>query len=269
MKLSIHHIPTEMMLRQMDLWYRTPLGICLLEAERTMLATYWKSCFGKHVLQIGGPGEFLLSPSNPPFYFLRLTPERMPIFKGISVRGQLDELPFLPESLTLILLPHLLEFATDPQKILAQSYQALAPGGRLIIFGFNPWSLWGLFKIGSYSKTLPWRGHFRSLPQLKKWLIQQDFLVVQSRALFFRPPCTQRETLARLAPMETLGAWLWRKYGGVNFLMAKKQMTPLMPIQESAQYTQLSAQPAQSCLMTHTEDPFPSPDLFTKKSHEQ
>lgn len=250
---SEHYISTEMMLRQMDLWYRTPLGICLLETERTMLAPYWKSCFGQYVLQIGGPGEFLLPPLNPPFYFLRLTPERMPIFKGMSVRGSLDELPFLPESLEIILLPHVLEFVADPQKILAQSYQALMPGGRLLIFGFNPCSLWGLFKAGSHLNGFPWCGNFRSLSQLKKWLVEQNFLIEQARTLFFRPPCQQRKNLKRLALFETLGTVLWKKCGGVNVLIAKKQVIPLTLIQEAIRHAPLSAQPASSCLMECTE----------------
>ena len=55
----------------------------------------------------------------------------------------LDELPLAPKSVDVIILVHVLEFIPSPPVLLREVYQALAPGGQLIIVNLNPWSLWG------------------------------------------------------------------------------------------------------------------------------
>jgi len=229
----------EIILRQMDLWYRTSLGAALLEAEREALVPCWEGCFGKFLLQIGGPGESSLFRENPAFHFVRLSPERMPVFRGPSVRGQLDQLPFLPESLDIILLPHVLEFMPEPQNILAQSYAALVPGGSLVILGFNPWSLWGLYKTFVYPKTSPWKGQFYSLFKIKKLLTQQAFAIEQIRTLFFRPPFKDKKVLKRWMMLEVLGRLLCENNGGVYVIVVKKQVIPLIFLEEPTGYEQL------------------------------
>ena len=232
MKSSLH-IPTEMMLRQMDLWYRTPLGACFLEAEKTAISPLWEDCFGKQILQIGGPGEVLLFPSNPIFHFVRLSPERVPVFRGPSVRASFEELPFLPESVDIVFLPHVLESVPHPQVILTQIQAVLAPEGRLIILGFNPRSLWGLIRHGMRHKTLPWRSHFRSISLIKKWLSHHEFIVEETRTLFFRPPLKTAENLRRCSILETLGQLFLANNGATYLIVARKRMLPLTPVKPS------------------------------------
>lgn len=230
------HIPTEMVLRQMDLWYRTPLGACLLEEEQIVLAPFLEDCFGKQLLQIGGPSEVFLFPPKPTFHWVRLSPERMPVFKGPSVRASFDALPFLPESLDIVLLPHVLEFVTHPEMILAKSRIVLAPEGRLIIFGFNPWSLWGVSRYAMRHKTLPWRANFRSVSLVKKWLEEQGFAIEEAHTLFFRPPCKEAKKLHRWMALEALGRLLWSDNGGVYCIVARKQVVSPLLVQESFRY---------------------------------
>ena len=59
-------------------------------------------------------------------------------------RWHLDELPLAPESVDVIVMVHVLEFIAKPPVLLREVYQALAPGGQLIIVSLNPWSLWGI-----------------------------------------------------------------------------------------------------------------------------
>ena len=53
------------------------------------------------------------------------------------------ELPIATQSIDLVVLPHVLEFADEPHQILREVDRVLMPEGRLVIVGFNPWSLWG------------------------------------------------------------------------------------------------------------------------------
>ena len=61
-----------------------------------------------------------------------------------TVITQLDDLPFQSRSIDVVVIHHALEQAPDPRKVLREAGRILAPGGKLIVIGYNPWSLMGL-----------------------------------------------------------------------------------------------------------------------------
>ena len=224
--------PMETLLKQMDIWYRTPLGTYLLEAEQTALSSYLKDRGGQRVLQLGGPSEASLCPNNPYLHHIRIGPERHSVFKGPSVRASFDALPFLPQSLDVILFPHLLELISNPQQCIHQAESLLKAGGRLIILGFNPFSLWGLYKLLSSSKSLPWDAAFITPAHIKQLLKQEGLSIQSSISLFFRPPFESAVTLDRWIITDSLGPLLWPDNGAVYLIEAQKQVAPLISISE-------------------------------------
>src|SRR5690606_4575216 len=74
-------------------------------------------------------------------------PETMDASQGQSwrtrVAGSPAALPLASQSVDLLVLPHTLEYADDPHAVLREAERVLIHEGRLIIAGFNPWSLWG------------------------------------------------------------------------------------------------------------------------------
>jgi len=83
----------------------------------------------------------------PEFDFLRTN--RMPFrFTAGSGRVQVETdytaLPFAAASIDLVLLPHVLEFASNPHQVLREVERVLVPEGQVVIAGFNPISLFGL-----------------------------------------------------------------------------------------------------------------------------
>ncbi|MEM9624457.1 MAG: class I SAM-dependent methyltransferase [Pseudomonadota bacterium] len=58
--------------------------------------------------------------------------------------GALEQLPFKSNSVDGVVLHHGLEITADPRTALREVTRVLAPGGRLILVGFNPMSLFGL-----------------------------------------------------------------------------------------------------------------------------
>jgi SAM-dependent methyltransferase len=219
-------------LRQMDLWYGSFPGSYLLEAEHAELNKCLANYYGRHLLQVGGPSEILLFDNSPIRHRLRISPEYAPVFKGPSVQGEFYQLPFLPDSIELVLLPHVLEFDPCPQLILEQLYITLAPEGRLIILGFNPFSLWGVNKFLVRGRVLPWRGKFRSLFHLRHLLVRQGFFIEEVNTLFFRPPLTNKRWMKKLFVLEPLGRLLWSGGGAVYLLVAQKRLPGVSPIQE-------------------------------------
>ncbi len=60
-----------------------------------------------------------------------------------TVWCDLLDLPFEAQSVDLLVMPHTLEFARDPHRLLREAERVLVPEGQLIILGFNSLSLWG------------------------------------------------------------------------------------------------------------------------------
>jgi SAM-dependent methyltransferase len=59
-------------------------------------------------------------------------------------QSSLEEIPLPNGSLDAVVLHHVLEAAADPRTAIRELSRVLAPGGRLVICTFNPFSLWGI-----------------------------------------------------------------------------------------------------------------------------
>lgn len=220
------HEAMEIILRQMDFWYQTCLGSDLLEMEQAELDRCLIRYGGRHLLQIGGPSEVFLFEKSPIAHRVRLTPEYHSVFRGPTIQANLDHLPLLTESIDLILMPHILEYYGQPQELLRQLYPTLIPGGHLIIFGFNPYSLWGLKRCLNFGfrHTLPWHGKFRTARKVKNWLEKAGFTMEEERCLFFRPPFNSLTGLKKTLIFEAFGPLLWSNLGGIYLMVAKKNL---------------------------------------------
>ena len=61
--------------------------------------------------------------------------------------GDPCELPFKSNSIDGVVLHHALERVTDPRVALREAVRVLSPGGRLIVCGFNPFSMMGVQRL--------------------------------------------------------------------------------------------------------------------------
>lgn len=66
-----------------------------------------------------------------------------PSERPIAVQADPTELPFQSSSVDAVILHHTLEDPLDPRLVLREIARVLAPGGRLIVVGINPWSVLG------------------------------------------------------------------------------------------------------------------------------
>ncbi len=141
------------------------------------------------------------------------------------VRGRGTELPIATQSMDLVLLPHVLEFAADPHQILREVDRVMMPEGRLIVIGFNPWSLWGLRQaLGRRGEDHPWCGDFISMVRLKDWLALLGFDVSAGRLVCYVPPMANERWLKRFSFMEAAGDRWWGIAGGVYMMQAIKRV---------------------------------------------
>ena len=199
-------------------WFETPLGQYLLEKERAYLDDVTPDIFGFHAVQMGLPGIDLLR-ENRITHRLRVATLGSP---DLYATGH--ELPFATQSIDLMLLPHVREFAEEPHEVLREVDRVMMPEGRLVIVGFNPWSLWGLRSAVGSRNEYPWNGRFVSLPRVKDWLALLGFDVNAGRLIAYAPPFDNERLRRRFGFMEPAGDRWWAVGGAVYMLQAIKRV---------------------------------------------
>lgn len=200
-------------------WLATPLGGYLLAQERAYLDEAVSDIFGFNALQLGLPEIDFLQASRIPYKY-SVAPDG-----PAAIQAYFGALPVESQSIDLLILPHVLEFADNPHQILREVDRVMMPEGHVIIVGFNPWSLWGAKRAMTYrEKEFPWRGHFVSLVRLKDWLALLGFDVSAGKLACYVPPCATQKWIDRFSFMEAAGDRWWGIAGGVYMLQAIKRV---------------------------------------------
>lgn len=218
--------------QQLQRWFDQVPGRFLRDSENQLLSRLLPHLFGYYFVQLGGPAnhEWLANCRIPVRVHIS---ENCPCdFSGDCIKADFTALPLANDSVDVVLLPHLLEFATEPQLIFNQVYQSLIPGGYLVILGFHPWSLWGLLRLFKKHTQMPWKGKFYSSYRIRSWLSKEGFSIEDHETLFFRPPLRRARWLRRLFVMEPIGQLLWPYLGGVYLIVAKKRVAAATPIRQ-------------------------------------
>lgn len=206
-------------------WLSTPLGAYVLDREQAWLDQTTPDIFGYHALQLGLPQVDLLRESR---IVNRMSVDpQVPVVPGQSrtnLTARFAELPLATQSVDLAVLPHVLEFAADPHDILREIDRVMIPEGRLIIIGFNPWSLFGARRVLGRADDAPWNGRFVSLIRIKDWLSLLGFDVADGHLACYAPPMKSEKWLKRWRFLDRTGGRWWGVAGGVYMLQAVKRV---------------------------------------------
>jgi SAM-dependent methyltransferase len=209
-------------------WFQTRQGSEVLAAERAIVAPILSRLFGYHILQVGCNEECSLIEDSPVGHKIIFAPAwrsgaRHPIADN-------EDLPLATDSMDVVVVHHALDFTDDSHRLLREVTRVLRPGGQMLIIGFNPYSLWGFWKLFKRKINIPWRGRFISKGRLSDWL-QLLSLQIDSvdYGLHFLPLKYFR--LLQLAPrMERFGSSINSPLGGAYFILCVKQVLPITPI---------------------------------------
>jgi SAM-dependent methyltransferase len=151
----------------------------VLREEAALAKLALDDVFGFELLQVGGwgPARHLLDSARTQHITL-LAPDAAP---GVSLCAPLTELPFASDSIDAILLPHTLELVADPYAVLREAERVLCAEGCLLIYGFNPWSGWGMRRLfAQYFRRPSFPPGTRRLlaeRRLRDWVALLDFEV--------------------------------------------------------------------------------------------
>lgn len=137
-----------------DFW-QEPLGQRIARIERVLMARALSRLHGETVVWIGRDLDSanVLSRKliNLPVYIdlaedhgLTTADEETQQGRLAPLRADIAELPFQTGTVDGIVLHHALEELSDPRRVLREMSRVLAPGGKIIIAGVNPWSLLGV-----------------------------------------------------------------------------------------------------------------------------
>ncbi len=207
------HMQTRYQLRA---WFFTAPGSCFLSRELEQMARVLPNLFGFYLLQIGLLGDSDLVAASRVLNRQVLDVDgQAGAGGGVSVQGSAGALPVASDSVDVVVLPHLLEFDANPHEALREVERVLVPEGHVVVSGFNPWSLMGLWRMaGRRRRGAPWNGHFLSLTRIKDWLALLGFDIVDSETFFFRVPFRNERIVDRSRFLESLGKRFWPYLGG-------------------------------------------------------
>lgn len=232
-----------------ETWLSSPPGRYVLEWEHARLDEAVGDVFGFHAVQLGLPALDGLRANRMPHRIGVVLPgDPRPDEAGPPLQPAVadaaaqqprtgarssvlvehfEELPFDSQSIDLVVLPHVLEFAADPHQVLREVDRVLRPEGRVIITGFNPVSLWGARQLALRAVAapfLPSSGQFIAVPRLRDWFKLLSFEMDSGRYGCYRPPCTTQLWLDRTRFMEKAGDRWWPICGAVYIVSAVKRV---------------------------------------------
>jgi SAM-dependent methyltransferase len=211
-------------------WLMQPAGNYICAWEQAQFDLLTADIFGFHALQIGLPQLPALAASRMPHQWQsasQLPLKETVLAQQVVLVHDFAELPFESQSIDLIILPHVLEFAREPHQILREVDRILIPEGRLIISGLNRVSLWGARQfLGRVAGQhfLPEDGEFISPHRLKDWLKLLSMEVSQTRFGCYALPVDNAQWLQNSGMMDSLGSRWWPRFGAVYMIEAIKRV---------------------------------------------
>jgi SAM-dependent methyltransferase len=234
-------------------WYGSNLGQAVLVHEKEILTTLLEHIFGYTLVQIGSLDNYgLLTKSRISNQYLidsLLNTKR--INNTHQIMANFIQLPLQNNSIDAVILPHTLEFESNPHQILREVERILVAEGKAIFLGFNPYSLWGLWhkywevkiKIATYKQCndsvysipLPSSGQLISQKRLSDWLQLLGFDIDQVCQYFYRPPIKNSVLLKKLEFMEQAGQFSKILPAGGYMIVATKRVSTLTPIRQNWQ----------------------------------
>ena len=240
-------------------WYASELGQVLVTVEKQILNRQLEHFFGYNLIQLGALEHidslnnesrrliFNSKISNQFIFESLLYHNQVNVSSHINTR--FDELPVQSNSIDVVILPHTLEFESNPHQILREVERILVAEGKAVFLAFNPMSLWGLWHKYCYIKAknraksrakskyseqvpLPSCGHLITQRRLKDWLQLLGFDVELVKGYFYRPPLHNANLLKHLEFIEKAGELSRLIPAGAYIMTATKRVSTLTPIRQ-------------------------------------
>ena len=208
-------------------WYQSPLGEQTFSAEKLSVNEIISRLFGYHILQIGLENQNLIDESPAGHKIIFSSAWYPGVRKAVT---DCERLPLASDSIDAIVLYHALDFTDDSHELLREVTRVLRPGGQMLIIGFNPVSIWGMWRLFKRKKSLPWKGRFLSIRRLSDWLRLLNLHIDSINTCVHFLPFNINRVLNYAEIMENFGRRLKSPFGGSYSIRCVKQVVPITPI---------------------------------------
>lgn len=224
----------------LDLWLGSALGQAVLHAESELMSEALDDVFGWELLQLGlwGSRDRLLSGCRTRRHAIvanaAVVKSDGKVIEGraadADVVARLSQLPIANGAVDAVVLPHTLEFETDPYAVVREADRVLAGEGQFIALGFRPYSLWG-FRSRAISRDYP-PGLRRMLGagRVKDWLELLGYDVTLTRNYLFTPPWGGTAPKAGERSSLLRRGWIKPWPAGAYLIKARKRLYTMTPI---------------------------------------
>ena len=212
-------------------WYASGLGQSIARHLEAELSNRLDDVFGYQGLQVGNlvPGMNLLEGAGLQRRLVLDAPGA-----PADIHSDVLALPVASSTMKAVAFFHTLDFCNNPHQALREANRVLTDDGQLIIVGFNPYSVFGArHALTAWTRREPWNGKFYARHRVSDWLSVLDYRVLDSTAMFMRPPINSERVLKRLAKLENLNRWLGG-IGGIYIMRARKQTIPMTMLRQRA-----------------------------------
>ncbi len=208
-----------------DHWIESPLGSWLLEQEQCWMDESLEDIFGYNALQIG-PAKLDSLRSNriqckARLCFSSKTTKKNRYPNTLIVSPEL--LPLESQSIDLLVLSHVFESVKNPHQFLREAERVLIPEGKLIICGFNSFSLWAVYRKFNKDEFIEGMNNWIGISRLKDWCELLDLKIVGGEYSTYLPPINSKRWIKKFQWMEHAGARWWPTTGAVYYLTAIKR----------------------------------------------
>ena len=212
-------------------WLRSPLGQRVYALERRLASEALAQVFGWQLLQIGlwGDDDGLIADGRTQrrsvlAWHGERASERVPF-----IRSRTDALAIASDSVDAVVLPHTLEYEPEPHEIVREVGRVLSAEGHLIVFGFRPFSSWGLRHLVARDGFPPGLERLIGEGRLRDWLKLLGFEMVDARRYLFTLPWGSSAPRSQRL-LERTGRQVWPLFAGGYLLKARKRVYTLTPI---------------------------------------
>jgi SAM-dependent methyltransferase len=213
-------------------WHEEESGTQFLKAEKSELEAILPTLYGYHLVFVGESALAPLVESSLITHQILVNEHKQ------GARGKLsylqaagDSLPLQNESVDVVVLSHTLEHASNPHDVLREAHRVLIPEGHVVITGFNPVSMWGVWHSWKqFRGATPEQGRMLTNVRVRDWLTLLNFQTVRESGFYFRPPMAQSPFYEKLEFLERWGRKWWPFCAGAYTLLAVKRVVPLTPI---------------------------------------
>jgi SAM-dependent methyltransferase len=214
-------------------WFDSPMGQLILAREQEVIDRQLPDLFGYHLLQLSVSDHLVLSETSRISHRFAMHPQIGPD-ATLSALADFNHLPLPPGSIDLVLLHHVLDYSQSPHQALREAAATLISQGHLVIIGFNPWSMLGLWRWLArwFSRAPQWRHQSLRLGRVLDWLELLDFEPVHVCQCVYCPPLQHQNAMKYLQWMDRWGKRLGLPGGGSYLIVARKDtaaFTPLKP----------------------------------------